>query len=101
MSISAAEPNGEPSPSLSVPPISEEEFRDIYERMYDLKAREIYVVMSPDKRSVMYQRGMNKPWTTKFRKLAEQAAKEIGGVVVDMDTTIKTMFAQLISKYKK
>lgn len=89
-----------PKPQIitDVNQLSPEHFKDAFEKLYDKKASEIYLVFSKDKTKHVRMPGQSKPWTTKIYKHADRVAIESGGVVVTLEFAIKTMFNQLIAE---
>ncbi len=100
MSNSNIEPDPAPSPQIITDPnqLDPRAFRDMFEKLYDRKASEIYLVFSKDKKQHLRMPGQKKPWTSKIYKHAETVARESGGVLVTLEFAIKTMFHQLIEK---
>ena len=99
MSNSNLEPDRATSPIITdVNQLDPRSYKDMFEKLYDKKASEIYLVFSKDKTQHVRMPGQARPWTTKLRKHAEQVAKESGGFVVTLEFAIKTMFRQLIEK---
>jgi hypothetical protein len=99
MPNSNIEPDRAPAEIITdVNQLSPEHFKDAFEKLYDKKASEIYLVFSKDKTQHFRSPGQKKPWTTKIYKHADRVAVESGGVVVTLEFAIKTMFNQLIAK---
>ena len=56
--------------------------------MHGKKKSEIYVVLSKDGSTVMKDPGMERPWSSHNKKIAEMHAKENGGYATDLITAM-------------
>jgi len=55
--------------------------------------RDIYVILSKDGSTVLQDPGLNRPWSSPNKKLAEHHAKQrgLGEVAVDLETAIRAV----------
>lgn len=92
------------NPQIIVDPtgLSPDEVLAGFERVFDRKAEELFMVVSKDK--TMHFRSPqdpSKPWISALRPQAELVAKEVGGFVITVAEGIKLMFKQIAAQAKK
>jgi len=62
-----------------------------FERLFDRKADQLYVVANPAKTTVVKDPGLERPFCTPNLKMAEDVARKVGGVVLTLADAIKTL----------
>ena len=56
--------------------------------LHNKRPRNLYVVMDKDKSTVLMDPGLDRPWASPSRKLAELHAKENNGIVASLDEAV-------------
>lgn len=71
------------------------------QRIYDRKATEIFCVMDRAGNNHVRERGLDRPYCTLIRKIAEQVALETNGVVVTLAELAAACMAAERKKHSK
>ena len=70
---------------------------DSLREFHGAKGTEIYVVLSKDGSTVLKDPGMDRPWSSKNKKIAEHHAKQNNGYAVDLITAMKAVSSKTIN----
>lgn len=75
-------------PPAPLPPSNNSDFLG---QLHGKRKKDIYVILSRDGSTVLKDPGLDRPWSSPNKKLAEHHAKQMGGVAVDLITAIESI----------
>lgn len=78
---------------LEVTPENATFLADQITRIYDRKAKDIFVIMDKEEKTVLKNPGLARPWSSKVFKMAEHTARQVGhgAHVVTLDYAMKKL----------
>lgn len=78
---------------LEVTPENATLLADQITKIYDKKARDIFVIMDKEEKTILKNPGLGRPWSSKVFKMAEHVAKQVGhgAHVVTLEYALKKL----------